>query len=137
MFNIKNISFGLLIVLLFTACTNQNTQMDRWDLYYKNKSYSNDKVSFVDDMDVLVSDIKPIRQGNFLKIMIEFINKDNGENEDFVYQIEWYDKDGILKETTSWKIARVNGNQKLKITEMSTVRDIVDYKIIISTKNKD
>lgn|SRR5574344_1021414 len=137
MFNIKNISFGLLIVLLFTACTNQNTQMDRWDLYYKNKSYSNDKVSFVDDMDVLVSDIKPIRQGNFLKIMIEFINKDNGENEDFVYQIEWYDKDGILKETTSWKIARVIGNQKLKITEMSTVRDIVDYKIIISTKNKD
>ena len=29
--------------------------------------------------------------------MVEFINADNGENRDFVYQIEWYDRDGMLK----------------------------------------
>ena len=87
-------------------------------------------------MDVLVSNIKTIKEGEFLKLMVEFVNADNGSNEDFVYQIEWYDDNGILKETTSWKHKRVVGNQKLKIVEMSTVMNIVDYKIIISTKNK-
>ena len=86
-------------------------------------------------MDVLVSSIRTIKEGDFLKIMVEFINADDGENEDFVYQIEWYDENGMLKETTSWKPKRVIGNQKLKIIEMTTVPNIVDYKIIISTKN--
>ena len=134
MFNIKNIGFSLLIASILVGCANQNSQMNRGEVYDKNKSYSNDKVSFIDDMDVLVSDIRVIKQGDFLKIMLEFINEDNGANEDFVYQIEWYDKNGILKDTTSWRPGRVIGNQKLKVIEMATLPTITDYKIIISTK---
>lgn len=134
MFNIKNIGFSLLIASILVGCANQNSQMNRGEVYDKNKSYSNDNVSFIDDMDVLVSDIRVIKQGNFLKIMVEFINEDNGANEDFVYQIEWYDKNGMLKDTTSWRPGRVIGNQKLKVIEMATLPTITDYKIIISTK---
>ena len=134
MFNIKNIGFSLLIASILVGCANQNSQMNRGEVYDKNKSYSNDKVSFIDDMDVLVSDIRVVKQGDFLKIMLEFINEDNGANEDFVYQIEWYDKNGILKDTTSWRPGRVIGNQKLKVIEMATLPTITDYKIIISTK---
>ena len=134
MFNIKKIGLSLLIASILVGCANQNSQMDRGEVYDKNKSYSNDKVSFIDDMDVLVSDIRVIKQGNFLKIMVEFINEDNGANEDFVYQIEWYDKNGMLKDTTSWRPGRVIGNQKLKVIEMAALPTITDYKIIISTK---
>ncbi len=134
MFNIKNIGFSLLIASILVGCANQNSQMNRGEVYDKNKSYSNDKVSFIDDMDVLVSDIRVVKQGDFLKIMLEFINEDNGANEDFVYQIEWYDKNGMLKDTTSWRPGRVIGNQKLKVIEMATLPTITDYKIIISTK---
>jgi uncharacterized protein YcfL len=134
MFNIKKIGSSLLIASLLVGCANQNSQMDRGEIYDKNKSYSNNKVSFVDDMDVLVSDIKTIKQGNFLKVMIEFINEDDADDIDFVYQIEWYDQDGILKDTTSWRQARVIGNQKLKVSEMATHPSVVNYKIVISTK---
>jgi hypothetical protein len=120
---------------MLIGCANQNSQMQRSEIYDSNKNFDNNKVSFVDDMDVLVSSIRTIKEGDFLKIMVEFINADDGENEDFVYQIEWYDENGMLKETTSWKPKRVIGNQKLKIIEMTTVPNIVDYKIIISTKN--
>ena len=135
MFNIKSIVLSLLASFMLIGCANQNSQMQRSDIYDSNKNFDNNKVSFVDDMDVLVSSIRTIKEGDFLKIMIEFINADDGENEDFVYQIEWYDENGMLKETTSWKPKRVIGNQKLKIIEMTTVPNIVDYKIIISTKN--
>ena len=134
MFNIKNIGLSLLVASILVGCANQNSQMNRGEVYDKNKSYSNDKVSFIDDMDVLVSDIRVVKQGDFLKIMLEFINEDNGANEDFVYQIEWYDKNGMLKDTTSWRPGRVIGNQKLKVIEMATLPTITDYKIIISTK---
>ncbi len=134
MFNIKNIGFSLLIASILVGCANQNSQMNRDAVYDNNKAFNTNKVSFVDDMDVLVSDIKTIRQGNFIKVMVEFINADNGENRDFVYQIEWYDQDGMLKDTTSWRQARVIGNQKLKVSEMATLPSVTDYKIIISTK---
>ena len=136
MFNIKSIVLSLLASSMLIGCANQNSQMQRSEIYDSNKNFDNNKVSFVDDMDVLVSSIRTIKEGDFLKIMVEFINADDGENEDFVYQIEWYDENGMLKETTSWKPKRVIGNQKLKIIEMTTVPNIVDYKIIISTKNK-
>ncbi|MBP6714458.1 MAG: DUF1425 domain-containing protein [Aliarcobacter sp.] len=135
MFNIKSIVLSLLASFMLIGCANQNSQMQRSEIYDSNKNFDNNKVSFVDDMDVLVSSIRTIKEGDFLKIMVEFINADDGENEDFVYQIEWYDENGMLKETTSWKPKRVIGNQKLKIIEMTTVPNIVDYKIIISTKN--
>lgn len=134
MFNIKSISISLLIASILAGCANQNSEMNRDTVYNKNKSYNVDKVSFIDDMDVLVSDIKVIKQGNFLKIMVEFMNEDNGTNRDFVYQIEWYDKDGMLKDTTSWKQNRVIGNQKIKVVEMATIPSVTDYKIIISNK---
>ena len=134
MFNIKNIGLSLLVASILMGCANQNSQMNRDAVYDNNKAFNTNKVSFVDDMDVLVSDIKTIRQGNFLKVMVEFINADNGENRDFVYQIEWYDQDGMLKDTTSWRQARVIGNQKLKVSEMATLPSVTDYKIIISTK---
>ena len=135
MFNIKSIVLSLLASFMLIGCANQNSQMQRSEIYDSNKNFDNNKVSFVDDMDVLVSSIRTIKEGDFLKIIVEFINADDGENEDFVYQIEWYDENGMLKETTSWKPKRVIGNQKLKIIEMTTVPNIVDYKIIISTKN--
>ena len=135
MFNIKSIVLSLLASFMLIGCANQNSQMQRSEIYDSNKNFDNNKVSFVDDMDVLVSSIRTIKEGDFLKIMVEFINADDGENEDFVYQIEWYDENGMLKETTSWKPKRVIGNKKLKIIEMTTVPNIVDYKIIISTKN--
>jgi len=134
MFNIKNIGLSLLVASILVGCANQNSQMNRDNVYDNNKAFNTNKVSFVDDMDVLVSDIKTIRQGNFIKVMVEFINADNGENRDFVYQIEWYDQDGMLKDTTSWRQARVIGNQKLKVSEMATLPSVTDYKIIISTK---
>lgn len=134
MFNIKNIGLSLLVASILVGCANQNSQMNRDAVYEKNKEYNTDKVSFVDDMDVLVSDIRTIKQGNFLKVMIEFINEDNGEDVNFVYQIEWYDQAGMLKDTTSWRQARVIGNQKLKVSEMATLPSVTDYKIIISTK---
>lgn len=134
MFNIKNIGLSLLVASILVGCANQNSQMNRDNVYDNNKAFNTNKVSFVDDMDVLVSDIKTIRQGNFIKVMVEFINADNGENREFVYQIEWYDQDGMLKDTTSWRQARVIGNQKLKVSEMATLPSVTDYKIIISTK---
>lgn len=136
MFNIKSLVLGLAASFILVGCANQNAQMQRSAYYDSNKNLDLNKVSFVDDMDVLVSHITPIQEGDFLKIMVEFINADDGANEDFVYQIEWYDNNGILRETTSWKPKRVIGNQKLKIVEMTTVPNIVDYKLIISTKNK-
>ena len=136
MFNIRHLVLALVTSFVLFGCANQNAQMKRSSYYESNKNLDVNKVSFVDDMDVLVSNIKTIKEGEFLKLMVEFVNADNGSNEDFVYQIEWYDDNGILKETTSWKYKRVVGNQKLKIVEMSTVMNIVDYKIIISTKNK-
>ncbi len=134
MFNIKKIGLSLLVASILVGCANQNSQMNRDAVYERNKAFNTDKVSFVDDMDVIVSDIKTIKQGEFLKVMVEFINADNGESRDFVYQIEWYDRDGMLKDSTSWRPNRVIGNQKLKITEMATFPSVTDYKIIISTK---
>ena len=134
MLNIRHLAMGFVAMILLAGCANQNMQMNREAVYDKNKAYHVDKVSFVDNMDVLVSDIKAFKENNFLKVMIEFMNADNGENRHFVYQIEWYDQYGIVKDTTSWKPQQVIGNQKIKVLEMATLPSIVDYKIIISIK---
>ena len=70
MFNIKNIGLSLLVASILVGCANQNSQMNRDAVYDNNKAFNTNKVSFVDDMDVLVSDIKTIRQGNFIKVMV-------------------------------------------------------------------
>ncbi len=124
---------GCALVIL-TGCANQNLQMQRENVLEQNKAFHHSKVSFVDDMDVLVSDLRAFKETNYLKVMIEFMNADDGANREFVYQIEWYDQNGIPKETTSWRPQRVVGNQKVKVVEMATLPSIVDYKVIISTK---
>lgn len=134
MLNFKTWMLGATALLLLSGCANQNQQMQREAVMERNKAFHVDKVSFTDDMDVLVSDLKLFRENGYLKVMAEFITADNGVKRDFVYQIEWYDEYGQLKETTSWRPKTVIGNQKVKIVEMATMPSIVDYKLIISTK---
>ncbi|MDY0263568.1 MAG: DUF1425 domain-containing protein [Sulfurospirillum cavolei] len=134
MLNIKSLALSAIALLMLGGCANQNSQMQRDAVMERNKALSVDKVNYVDDMDVLVSDIKLFKENGFLKVMAEFINADNGEKRDFVYQIEWYDQYGQLKETTSWRPKTVIGNQKIKVVEAATMPSIVDYKLIISTK---
>lgn len=134
MWNIKSLALSAIALLMLGGCANQNSQMQRDAVMERNKALSVDKVNYVDDMDVLVSDIKLFKENGFLKLMAEFINADNGEKRDFVYQVEWYDQYGQLKETTSWRPKTVIGNQKIKVVEAATMPSIVDYKLIISTK---
>ncbi|NCB53693.1 MAG: DUF1425 domain-containing protein [Epsilonproteobacteria bacterium] len=134
MLNIKSLALSAIALLMLGGCANQNSQMQRDAVMERNKALSVDKVNYVDDMDVLVSDIKLFKENGFLKLMAEFINADNGEKRDFVYQVEWYDQYGQLKETTSWRPKTVIGNQKIKVVEAATMPSIVDYKLIISTK---
>ncbi len=134
MWNIKSLALSAIALLMLGGCANQNSQMQRDAVMERNKALSVDKVNYVDDMDVLVSDIKLFKENGFLKLMAEFINADNGEKRDFVYQVEWYDQYGQLKETTSWRPKTVIGNQKIKVVEAATIPSIVDYKLIISTK---
>ena len=134
MWNIKSLALSAIALLMLGGCANQNSQMQRDAVMERNKALSVDKVNYVDDMDVLVSDIKLFKENGFLKLMAEFINADNGEKRDFVYQVEWYDQYGQLKETTSWRPKTVIGNQKIKVIEAATIPSIVDYKLIISTK---
>jgi len=134
MLNIKHLAMGFIALVFFTGCANQNMKMNREAISDQNKAYPIEKVSFVDDMDVLVSDIKSFKENNFLKVMIEFMNAHSGADRNFVYKIEWYDQYGIMKDSTSWKPQQVIGNQKIKVLEMATLPTMVDYKIIISTK---
>jgi len=134
MLNFKSVMMCGCALAILTGCANQNLQMQRENVLEQNKAFHHSKVSFVDDMDVLVSDLRAFKESNYLKVMIEFMNADDGANREFVYQIEWYDQNGIPKETTSWRPQRVVGNQKIKVVEMATLPSIVDYKVIISTK---
>ena len=121
-------------VIMGGCAANQNEQMQRDIVLERNVAFKNDKISFVDDMDVLVSDIKSVKENGLLKIMVEFMNADMAKKRDFVYQIEWYDQNGMLKESTSWRAAQVIGNQKIKVIEMATIPSVVDYKLIIANK---
>lgn len=134
MLNFKSLTLSLTALVMLSGCANQNLQMQREAELERNKAYSVDKVNYVDDMDVLVSDIKLFKENGFLKLMAEFMNADDGKKRDFVYQVEWYDQYGQLKEATSWRPKTVIGNQKVKVVEAATMPSIVDYKLIISTK---
>lgn len=134
MLNIKTIACGICALLLLSGCANQNRQMQRDAVMERNQAFSVDKVSFVDDMDVLVSDLRAFQENNFLKVMIEFMNADDGKSRHFVYKIEWYDQYGMIRDSTSWRAKQVVGNQKIKVVESSTLPNVVDYKVIISTK---
>lgn len=124
----------VIAVMMGGCAANQNEQMQRDIVLERNVAFKNDKISFVDDMDVLISDIKSVKENGLLKIMVEFMNADMAKKRDFVYQIEWYDQNGMLKESTSWRAAQVIGNQKIKVIEMATIPSVVDYKLIIANK---
>ena len=128
------LGIGVIAVIMGGCAANQNEQMQRDIVLERNVAFKNDKISFVDDMDVLISDIKSVKENGLLKIMVEFMNADMAKKRDFVYQIEWYDQNGMLRESTSWRAAQVIGNQKIKIIEMATIPSVVDYKLIIATK---
>jgi uncharacterized protein YcfL len=113
------IALGLsaLLVTFFSGCSSKN-------------------INIIGEKRVEITKHKSIQEGNFLKIMAELENDDYDETEGFVYQIEWYDKNGFIKETTSWKAITIHKNQKVQIVETTNIPDIVDYKIIVSVPNK-
>lgn len=94
------------------------------------------KVDIIGEERVEINHHKSFQEGAFLKVVAELENDDNDETEGFVYQIEWYDKNGIIKDTTPWKPITIHKNQKVQIVEMSSIPDVVDYKIIVSVPEK-
>lgn len=112
-----SLSLSTLLIGLFSGCNSKN-------------------INIIGEKRVEITKHKSVQEGNFLKIMAELENDDNDETEGFVYQIEWYDKNGFIKETTPWKAITIHKNQKVQIVEMTNIPDIVDYKIIVSVPNK-
>lgn len=111
------LAFSTLSLSFFSGCSSKN-------------------INIIGEKRVEITKHKSVQEGNFLKIMAELENDDNDETEGFVYQIEWYDKNGFIKETTGWKAITIHKNQKVQIVEMTNIPDIVDYKIIVSVPNK-
>jgi len=97
---------------------------------------SSKNINIIGEKRVEITKHKSVQEGNFLKIMAELENDDMDETEGFVYQIEWYDKNGFIKDTTPWKAITIHKNQKVQVIEMTNIPDIVDYKIIVSVPNK-
>jgi hypothetical protein len=122
------------MAVLLGCAANQNAQMGRSEHLEANKALHPDRVSFADDIGVLITDIRTTWEGQFLKVHFDLINAERADTTYPVYQIEWLDRDGIVKEQTSWKPLKIVGNQKVRVTDMSTVPNIADYKITISKK---
>lgn len=121
MFLTKNtavtVALSILFITFFCACSSKN-------------------ITVIGEKRVEIIQHKSIQEGNFLKIMAELQNDDHDETEGFVYQIQWYDKNGFIKDTTPWKAITIHKNQTVQVTEMTNIPDIVDYKIIVSVPNK-
>ncbi|MDQ1297888.1 MAG: hypothetical protein QG558_426 [Campylobacterota bacterium] len=114
---IVSLGISTLLLAFSTGCTPKNI-----NIIGKNR--------------VEITKHKGVQEGNFMKIMAELENDDNDETEGFVYQIEWYDKNGFIKDETPWKAITIHKNQKIQVIEMTNIPDIVDYKIIVSVPNK-
>ncbi|GAB1410235.1 hypothetical protein MASR1M90_13890 [Desulfovibrionales bacterium] len=124
-------------LVLLSACTNnQNAAMNRREVAKQNVLYNRNDVTFVDTMDVLVSDLRYTREGPFLKVMFELINRDSGTTRRPVYQVEWLDASGFPKGMTAWKPVLIKGNQSVRIVEMATNPDVATCRLIISSKEK-
>lgn len=85
---------------------------------------------------VLIDKQKSVQEGKFLKVMFEFVNEDNNNVEGMVYQVEWIDAKGFVKDSTAWKPLTITGKQRIQVVEMTNLPDIADYRIQISTPNK-
>lgn len=130
--------FLTLGLLVLGGCTRnqQNAAMNRGDVAKQNALYDRNDVTFVDTMDVLVSDMRFTWEGPFLKVMFELMNRNDGTTNRPVYQVEWLDANGFPKATTAWKPVLIRGNQSIKIVEMSTTPGVVTCRLIISSKEK-
>ncbi|MDD4855805.1 MAG: DUF1425 domain-containing protein [Sulfuricurvum sp.] len=93
-------------------------------------------ITVIGDKRVDIIDHRTFKEGNFIKAVIDLENNDYDTVEGFVYRIEWFDKDRILKETTAWKPIVIHKNQKVQIVEMSNLPDVTTYKIVISVPEK-
>lgn len=136
MHSTKLILFTLLVALACGCALNQNAAMERRATTQQNKEFDRNRISFVDNMDVLVVETRTRWQGPFLNVMFELMNRDSANTTHPVYQIEWLDKNGFPKAVTAWKPLMIKGNQTVKVTETSPVQEAVDYKLIISNKEK-
>lgn len=108
---------GALAVALFTGC-------------------SANKVSIIGEKRVEIIKHKSITDGKFLKLVAELKNDDSDETEGFVYRVKWFDDNGILKDTTSWKPIVIHKNQRVQIVEMSNLTDVTSYEIEVSVPEK-
>lgn len=106
-----------LLVAFFTGCASKD-------------------VTIIGDKRVDIIDHRTFKEGNFIKAVIDLENNDYDNVEGFVYRIEWFDKDGILKEATAWKPIVIHKNQKIQIVEMSNLPDVTTYKIVVSVPEK-
>lgn len=92
--------------------------------------------SIIGKATVVLKEHKSFMEGKFLKVVATFVNKDDKSAEGMVYQVEWIDDKGVVKDRSSWKPLTIIGNQQIQVVEMTNLPNIVDYKILISTPNK-
>lgn len=97
---------------------------------------SSKNISIIGEKRVDIVMEKSIQEGSLLKVIAELENDDFDEVEGFVYQIEWYDKNGVLIESTAWKPITLHKNQKVQIVETSGIPNVSNYKIIVSVPEK-
>jgi uncharacterized protein YcfL len=112
-----SLSFALISGILFSGCSSKN-------------------VTIIGEKRVDIVMHKSFQEGSLLKVVAELENDDFDEVEGFVYQIEWYDMNGILIDSTAWKPITIHKNQKVQIVETSGIPNVSNYKIIVSVPNK-
>ncbi|MDP2850764.1 MAG: DUF1425 domain-containing protein [Sulfuricurvum sp.] len=113
----KTALLSLSLALAFSGCASKN-------------------VTIIGEKRVDIVMHKSFQEGSLLKVVAELENDDFDEVEGFVYQIEWYDMNGILIESTAWKPITIHKNQKVQIVETSGIPNVSTYKIIVSVPNK-
>jgi uncharacterized protein YcfL len=92
--------------------------------------------NYIGKKTVRVDNQKKVQEGQFLKVIFEFVNENNSNTEGMVYQVEWLDANGVLKDSTPWKPLTITKQQRITVVEMTTLPDIKDYRIQVSTPNK-
>ena len=116
-FNLISLISTALLLVTFSGCSNANPLI-------------------IGKETVRIDKQKSVQEGKFLKVMFEFVNEDNDNVEGMVYQVEWMDAKGFVKDSTAWKPLTIIGKQRIQVVEMTNLPDIADYRIQISTPNK-
>jgi len=97
---------------------------------------SSKNVSIIGEKRIDIVEHRSIQEGSILKVIAELENDDFDEVEGFVYQVEWFDKNGVLIESTAWKPITIHKNQKVQIVETSGIPNVSNYKIVVSVPEK-